>query len=221
MDVLENILRIKDRFLELIFPPRCIFCSDVVPVGENVCCECLEKVSSQKSVRTILEWGGENINCISPFRYSGKVKEAIWRFKFRGQKHYSEYFAKSISRELSGICKDLDIVTAVPLSKCGLRERGYNQSECLARSISKNLELRCENLLIKSKENFPQHELTHRERIENVKGVYKVLNIQNIRNKNILLCDDVVTTGSTLRECVKILKLYGARSVMCCTIAYV
>lgn len=220
MRISENILNLKDKILELIFPPRCIFCSKVVAVGKYACHGCAIETSYNTFTHIVLEIGEENIDCISPFKYSGKVKEAIWRFKFRGQKYYAKYFAKIMSNELFEFCKNTDVVTSVPLSKSSMRKRGYNQSECLAKSIAKNFGLKYENLLIKPKENFSQHELTLSERIENVKGVYKVLNAESIRNKNILLCDDVVTTGSTLKECAKMLKFAGACSVVCCTIAY-
>ena len=221
MQIIESILDFKDRVLELIFPPRCIFCSEVVPIGKCVCHDCSLKIVPDTFTRTILEFGDENIDCISPFKYSGKVREAIWSFKFRGQKHYAKYFAKVMKNEFAKVSKSIDVVTAVPLSKLSMRKRGYNQSECLAKLIAKDLGVEYESLLIKTKENFPQHELTFSERIENVKGVYKVLNVRDIRDKSILLCDDVVTTGNTLKECSKMLKLFGARSVICCTIAYV
>ncbi len=221
MNFVENILDFKNRILELIFPPRCMFCSTVVPIGNCVCSKCACSITPKTFVRTILEFGEENIDCISPFKYSGKVREAIWSFKFRGRKHYAKYFAKVISREILNIYKNFDVVTAVPLSELRVRQRGYNQSECLARLIAKSLGVKYDDLLIKTKENFPQHTLTLNERFENVKGVYRVSNIREVRNKNILLCDDVVTTGSTLKECAKMLKLFGAKSVTCCTIAYV
>lgn len=221
MSFIENVLNFKDRILELIFPPRCMFCSVVVPIGDSVCSECAISIVPNPFVRTILEYGEENIDCISPFKYSGKVREAIWSFKFRGQKDHAKYFAKVISREILNIYKNFDVVTSVPLSILRMRERGYNQSECLARLIAKSLGVKYEELLIKAKENFPQHTLTLSERFENVKGVYQVSNIRGVRNKNILLCDDVVTTGSTLKGCAKMLKLFGANSVTCCTIAYV
>ena len=221
MKFVESVLDFKDRVLELLFPPRCIFCSEVVPIGKCVCNNCSLEVVPSTMIRTILEFGEENIACISPFKYSGKVRKAIWSFKFRGQKQYAKYFAQVVSDELEKTSKNIDVVTAVPLSESGMRKRGYNQSECLAKLIAKNIGLKYEDLLIKSRENFPQHELTLNERRENVKGVYKVTNIRSLKNKNILLCDDVVTTGSTLRECAKMLKLFGARSVICCTVAYV
>ncbi len=221
MNILENILKVKDRVLELIFPPRCIFCLEVVPIGQCVCHSCFMSIKPNFSIRIILEWGEENIGCVSAFKYSGKIREAIWDFKFRGQKHYAKYFSKVISDKLVDSCKNIDIVTAVPLSKLGMCKRGYNQSECLARLIAENLGVKYDNLLVKTKENFPQHTLKLNERMENVKGVYKISNFKNLKNKSILLCDDVVTSGSTLRECATVLKLFGARSVMCCTIAYV
>ncbi len=221
MQMLSNFLKFKDRFLEFVFPPRCIFCDEVVPAGQCVCKRCKESVSLSLCERILCDWGGESVVCISIFEYSGSVRDAIRRFKFSGQKHYAKYFADLAAEKLPNICEDIDVITAIPLSVLGLKKRGYNQAECFARSVAQNLSVNYEELLIKIKENFPQHELALSERVSNVKGVYKVSNIKNVKNKNILLCDDILTTGNTLKECAKMLKLFGANSVKCCTIACV
>jgi len=221
MSTLENIFKFKDRLLEFIFPPRCMFCTEVIEIGRCVCAHCAKAVVPNLSVRTILEWGSENIECVSFFEYSGKIREAICQFKFNGEKRYGDYFSDVIINKFPGICEGIDFVTAVPLSDLSFRKRGYNQSECLARSVARKLGKEYKDLLIKVKENYPQHELALSERIKNVKGVYKALDVKNIKNKNILLFDDIITTGNTLKECVKMLKLFGAHRVICCTVAYV
>ena len=114
-----------------------------------------------------------------------------------------------------------DCITYVPLRPERKRSRGYNQSECIASDISSIINVPCEELIFKIKSNHIQHELDFSSRIENVKGVYAVKNEQAVKGKIILLCDDIITTGSTLRECAKTLLESGAKEVYCCVIASV
>lgn len=101
-----------------------------------------------------------------------------------------------------------------------MRKRGYNQSELIAAEASKRLELPCNALLKKIKDNPAQSSVNDRKkRTDNVSGVYKVINEELVKGKYILLVDDVVTTGSTLSECARMLCRAGAKEVYCATIA--
>ena len=214
---------LKEKILSIIYPPKCMFCSDIIPSHEVICKKCWYSVKSETSFRILAEFANGTVGCVSPFKYKGDVREAICRFKFYGQKSYSEFFADMIYGELltSGLELDFDIISAVPLSKKRLKSRGYNQSEFLAITLAKKFSVPYQETLVKIKENFPQHNLPRSERIVNVKGVYAAKSAKLVRDKNILLCDDIITTGNTLRECIKILKLNGAANIVCCTIAYV
>ncbi|MCL2312917.1 MAG: hypothetical protein FWC41_10620 [Firmicutes bacterium] len=108
-----------------------------------------------------------------------------------------------------------DYVTYVPMYKDN--SKSYNQSEILAKKVSKILQFPFEICLKKTKKNKVQRGLNFQERQLNVKGVYK--SVKSLKNKKILLCDDVVTTGATLSECVKELSKSGAK-VICVTAAY-
>ena len=200
-----------------------MFCSDIIPNSEVICKKCWYSVKSEASFRILAEFADGTIGCVSPFKYQGNVRKAICDFKFYGKKNYSEFFADMIYGELltSGLDLNFDIITAVPLSKKRLKNRGYNQSEYLARMLAKKFSVPYQETLAKIKENFTQHNLPRDERIVNVKGVYAVQSSKLVRDKNILLCDDIITTGNTLKECIKILKLNGAANIVCCTIAYV
>ena len=147
----------------------------------------------------------------------------ILRFKFKGYKNYSKFFAevmaKGVTQKFGNI--KFDCITYVPLRPERKRSRGYNQSECIASDISSIINVPCEELISKIKSNHIQHELDFSSRIENVKGVYAVKNERAVKGKTILLCDDIITTGSTLRECAKTLLESGAKEVYCCAIASV
>ena len=106
--------------------------------------------------------------------------------------------------------KKYGIIIVVPLSRQRLHIRGFNQSQLIAHCISNILQIKIQkNILYKTKDILPQSTLNKEQRIQNIKGVYKVQNIECIKNKKILLIDDIYTTGSTLNECCKILVKKG------------
>ena len=113
-----------------------------------------------------------------------------------------------------------DIIIPIPISKKRLKQRGYDQSLLISRNISKILDTRLEkDVLIKKKENKIQSKLNKNQRNENVKNVYEAKYKEKIVNKNILLIDDIYTTGATANECSKILKIAGANKIDILTIA--
>ena len=101
------------------------------------------------------------------------------------------------------------------------RKSLYNHSKLLASSIAKNLSLPMKNLLIKTEYNKPQHKLNRDERIKTIKNTFRAdsKSLDFIKGKTILLCDDVLTTGSTLSECCKVLEKAGAKDVFCVAFA--
>ena len=126
--------------------------------------------------------------------------------------------AASIRANLPGVA--FDQITCVPMRTAKEKERGYNQSALLAQELSKLLEIpvHC-HLLRKCADTPAQHELKGAERRGNVFGVFEVAKPELTQGKTILLCDDVKTTGATLDECAKMLKLAGAQEVYCACIA--
>ena len=117
--------------------------------------------------------------------------------------------------------KNYDIIISVPMTKKKIAQRGYNQAELIAKQIainSPNLTY-LKNILIKQKETSTQSSLNKKERFNNVKNVYKVQNMQKIKEKNIILFDDIYTTGATCKECTKTLMEAGAKIVDLLTIA--
>ena len=113
-----------------------------------------------------------------------------------------------------------DIIGAVPIHKKREKDRGYNQSELIAKEIAKNTpNIEYKNILKKLKNNHRQSELKMEERLKNVKNVYDVQNKEIIQNKRIILFDDVYTTGSTVNECSKVLKENGAKEILVLTLA--
>ena len=108
-----------------------------------------------------------------------------------------------------------DTVTYVPMTERAQKKRGYNQSRLLALEISKRLLVPFDTLLVKQCDTKRQHDLTAEERTTNLVGAFGVADGADITGKTVILCDDIKTTGSTLAECVKVLKSCGAKEVYC------
>ncbi len=131
-------------------------------------------------------------------------------------------FAKIIlkNEKMYRIIQSYDIIGAVPIHKKRKNERGYNQSELIAKEISRNIkELKYGKILRKIKNNERQSSLSKDKRNQNVKGVYQIENSQIIKGKKVILFDDIYTTGSTVEECSKVLKANNAKEIMILTLA--
>lgn len=159
----------------------------------------------------------------------GLVKKAVHVFKYRFVKDLSKPLAKLMAEQLKNrqIIKkekpipfgpDIEndkIVIPVPLHPKRLRWRGFNQAELLAKNLADYFELPLENyILIRKRNNIPQVEIKdRRERMENIKGAFDCAMPEAVKNKKVILVDDVCTTSATLSECAKVLKKSGAREV--------
>ena len=118
--------------------------------------------------------------------------------------------------------KKYDIIIPVPISKKRFKERGYNQSSIIARNIAKSFDLQyIEDALIKNKDNIPQSLLKKEDREDNVKNIYTLNSnrIDSLKNKKILIVDDIFTTGNTVNECAKVLRKINIKQVGILTIA--
>ncbi len=213
-----NWFKLFDFLGSTLFPSRCPYCNCVIHHSKAMCEEC----SSNDEVENIVTILNSSKN-ISPYSYDGKYSKAVKDFKFYGNFNYGEQLAISISDSIRKVYSDVkfEYIAYVPVTKRRKRKRGYNQSELLAKNISKCLNIPYKPILVKIKENKTQHLLSRTARIENVKGCFKCNTKININAINILLIDDILTTGSTLNECVSALKNSGANKVYCATFATV
>lgn len=228
-------------FLDCIAPMSCMSCGALfiedVPKGLPICPEC-----SQSCIRVahpicpicgipILGSTSYDILCQrcihekppfsklrSFFIYEGSVKDIILRYK------YAKVFeiGKALGKALACLAyeeemTDVDFVTAVPLTPKRLCSRGYNQSVILARSVSKMLKIPFVSCLSREREGIYEKHLSRKIRLERVKGAFRI--VKDVKDKRILLVDDVVTTNATVSECARILKKGGAVSVNVLSVA--
>ena len=210
--------------LYFIFPPECEICGKVAK--NYICNKCFEKLKNEKIYNPQIknyEIDMQNVKHLYIFKYEGEIRNKILSYKFKDKpylyKMFSEFFVKN--EKICGFLKKYDIIIPVPMTRKKLAQRGYNQSELIAKEISKNIKTLIyeKNILIKVKNTALQSSLNRKKRLENVKNVYKVQNEQKIKEKNILLFDDIYTTGATCKECIKNLKESGAKEICILTIA--
>lgn len=164
----------------------------------------------------------------SPFTYEDPIRKMILELKYNDNgyiaKALAPYLAAVYLKQLQPLYDKPPIIIPVPLHKSRHRERGYNQSEILAKELSKYLNLEIHtNLLIRKRKTIIQKHMDTKARFENIHGAFdiKANESNNIQNQNILLLDDVYTTGATTNECKNILLRHGARKVLILTIASV
>lgn len=224
---------VKKYILDIFFPNRCPFCSKIIKWNELSCEKCIAEIPFIDSEHC-KRCGKDNCicsevklyydGCASVTYYSGVIKKGIVNIKINKAFNLADFFQDEICKRLSEIINvdDIDFVTSVPMNKKAKRERGYNQADIIAKKVSESIQKPViSDVLIKNRNDIIQHKLNREERAKLIKGLYKVNanRIGNINGKVILLCDDVVTTGSTLNECAHVLKQNGAKAVYCITIA--
>ncbi len=212
------------RALALIYPEKCPFCGAILPYGAGVCAGCAKRLP-RADCRVPLGAlpNGEGLLCVAPFLYRDEVRAAVGRFKFHAHTEYALSFAAEMKKTLEQCAKGrtFDRITCVPMLPEREARRGYNQAELLARALGRRLGIPYEALLVQTRAKKEQHTLTQEERAANVRGVYAPKAPSRICGRRILLCDDIVTTGSTLRECGRVLCRAGAEEVFCAAFAAV
>ena len=147
--------------------------------------------------------------------YKENVRKSIHRYKFGRRRHYASVYGRLLALKLSGVLtQDIDMLSWVPISSARKLKRGYDQSELICRTVGKELGIPVTQVLKKIRHTKPQSGLQGAAlRRANIVGAYKVLQPQELVGKRILLIDDVVTTGSTISECAKVLLIAGAKEI--------
>jgi len=221
--MLESCDKIGKSLLNLVYPLECQICrAGLGPYKEGgLCDECKSKI--RLSTSTLYS---DNIyhfrNVWAMGIYDGILKECILLFKLGRRMMLLSGLVELLSDFARRNIKidEFDMLVPVPLHRTKARERTFNQSELLAKGLSLKLGLPCHaNNLIKAKRLPQQSQLNKEERASNIKGAFRVVDKSLFKNKNILLIDDVFTTGNTLDECAKMILAAGAKGVSCLVIA--
>lgn len=185
---------IFEKVLNLFFPIKCGVCGKI---GLPICKECEERLKPYE------------INLVQKdkffiYKYQDIIRNLLLNYKFNDASYLANSFAYLIknNKKIYSILKNYDIIIPVPLHKKRMNERGYNQTELIAKKLGIPVETNC---LIKAKNIKPQSTKTAKERQIDIKNVFAIQNVEKIKNKKLLLLDDIYTTGSTANECIKTL----------------
>ena len=220
-------MHILDSILDIIFPVHCLGCG---MARVDLCIKCLAE--SPPAERETAKW----IFSIYDYRHP-PIKKAVWLLKYKGKKRLANIFAQALYPRILEELSELkimenfqdSILIPIPLSAKRRRERGFNQAEFICQALIKldssaNFKLDGK-LLLKIKETEHQAKIKdRRERLKNLNGSFAVKNeaekIDRVKGRNIILIDDVTTTGATLNEARKTLKQAGAKKIIAFTVAH-
>lgn len=206
-------ISIFEIILDLIYPQVCSICGGLNK--KSLCNKCKIKLEKEFKFQTDNYEEDKTKNFVEHhyfFKYEDIIRSQILSLKF----HQKPYIYKTIAFFLENHQKSFenlkkyDIIIIVPISKKRKKERGYNQSELIAKEIAKIINVQIiKKIIYKIKNTVPQSSLNKRQREENAKGAYEAKNIEKIENKNILIIDDIYTTGNTVNECARVLVQKG------------
>jgi len=225
----------------LLYPPACTICVADIPVGKYLCGACEAKISRivppfcakcSEPFPGAITSPFDCVNCahrtlhfdaaVSAWRSRGIVRQVILNFKYGRQIHLRHLVADWLftaleDERLRG--REFDLIVPVPLHPARQRERGFNQAALLVELLSQQISIPARAILERTRYTTTQTAFDRAERMENLRGAFRLRRNADVRNLRVLLVDDVLTTGSTLSECARILKRARARSVYAATAA--
>lgn len=202
---------------ELLFPRKCILCGGLLSVEElDLCHRCRSEMPEFEEERPV-----PGIDAVtSVWFYEGAVRESLLRFKFHNKPGYAQGYGRMLAMRVAREARGIDLVTWVPVSARRRRERGYDQSELLARVVSRELGIPAKKTLKKVRHNPAQSGIDDpRQRRANVQNAYLIPDGVSVKDKRVLLIDDILTTGATAGECARMLREAGAKSVWLAVVA--
>ena len=224
---LENMF---NGLIALIYPKKCVCCKELINEEDDLCDACKNEI--ERNGDKICTWCGQQqkyCECkfrvyrfrgiVAPFLNEGLAQQGLYDIKFHNRSSNAVFFAKEMAKVVNKHFENIkfDVICPVPMSYLKKAERGYNQSEILAKELSRILGIKTDtSVLFSHRKKKIQHEIKSvTERYSNIKGRYYCK--KKINFKNVLLVDDVKTTGATIDECSRQLMLAGAENVYCVT----
>jgi len=218
--------------LDIIFPSECVYCGDFISSSQyHLCGEChthLKELNDGCPVCSGIIVDGTCSICgdrkfypaanITLFSYDNVTKAVIRSLKFGGIKHCYKIFVPYIQKHIEYLNEKIDIITSVPMNREKMIKRGYNQSELIAKDVSKQAGIEFCEILKENRGAKQQRSLNYDARFINVIDRYKTINNTKFKDKTVLLIDDVFTTGATINECSRKLILSGAAKIFSITL---
>lgn len=224
-----------EDLLSLLFPESCYACSGAMARGEKyICTNCSVKLPyTDFHVHGATElnplqrrfWGKVPVRFAFSYLYfmpKGRVQRLLHQLKYKGAKELGMHLGHRYGSLLSDYQynQQFDLIVPVPLHKYKLRRRGYNQAEHFARGLAESMGLTCHGkALLRTTDTGTQTRKSRFDRWQNVEQVFQVAKPEQVKDKRVLLVDDVLTTGATLEACARALLAAGAAEVSVATIA--
>ena len=207
------------NLFDLLFPPRCIFCHRVLPRDvDSVCLDCQQSIALSDHQPHKVK--GSFYKCVyRALSYEGNVRKCLHRYKFGGKSSYADPLSRILQQALP---RDqvFDLITFVPTNPRNVKRRGFHHTKLLAQRLSAHTGIPCIRLLDKRRNTRPMYGLHPAQRRANILGaIAPAAPMEVIAGKRILVVDDLITTGSTLSECARVLLETGAAGVWGVTVA--
>jgi ComF family protein len=225
----------------LFYPPLCVVCSSIVDGHEYLCESCRSRaprITSPCCAKCSEPFYGaitQTFSCancehrilhfdaaVAAYRSRGLVRKLVHEFKYGRQRHLRHPLAGWLGETMSDLRlrgRSFDMIVPVPLHPARERERGFNQATLLAELLSSSIGVPLRSVLERVRYTTTQTAYDRSERMENLHDAFRLRKKMNVRELRVLLIDDVLTTGSTLSECARVLKEAGAISVHAATAA--
>lgn len=225
----------------LLYPPACTICTAPVHDGEYLCDACDDKITRivppfcEKCSEPFAGAMNGTFNCancaqreihfdaaIAAYRSRGIVRRIILDFKYGKQIHLRHLVGQWLCAAFRDprLCgRTFDVAVPVPLHPARERDRGFNQAALLAQLLNREMSIKVSPVLERLRYTRTQTAFDRAERMENLRDAFRLRKNADVRGLRVLLVDDVLTTGSTLSECARILKAARASSVYAVTAA--
>lgn len=194
----------------------CPECADDLPCLPPACPQCAEATTHGERCGRCLHTPPHFDAAVALWRYDFPIDRLIHAFKYRGELALGGWFAERLADRLQQCA--FDGIVPLPLHPLRLRQRGFNQAVEVARPLGRRLGIPVYlDLCQRRRPTAPQADLPHKERAANVRGAFECAS--DLNGRHLLLIDDVMTTGATLDECARTLKLHGAARVSVAVVA--
>ena len=214
-------MKLTDGILQLLFPEKCVLCRTVLKSKElDLCHSCRTDGPEFRAVRKKLPFLD---SWVAVWYYEKKARRSLLRYKFGRRRSYAQSYGRLLAmRLLEEYPEGFDLLTWVPTGWFKRLTRGFDQCQLLAQAVGKELGMEPQRVICKIRSNKTQSTI-HGEakRRANVLGAYKVTQPEQVKDKRILLLDDIVTTGATASECARVLLTAGAKEVHLAVVAAV
>ncbi len=227
--------------VSLFYPSACVACAAAIGDGADLCPSCQGKAPRVRPpfcAKCSQPFAGDISgpftceNCagrvlhfdaaVAAYRSRGVVREVMHDFKYSRKIHLQRLLGRWLSETLEDprlAGRRFDCIVPVPLHPARQRERGFNQAQLLATELQRSAGLPLDDLLQRIRYTTTQTQFDRQERMENLRGAFRLRRGRDVQGWRMLLVDDVLTTGSTLSECAEILKNAGALTVHAATVA--